>query len=114
MSPDIKTAYLNAMLQRFRTLINQDHYVFNADRRDNKNRDTMVLLQYTNQDVINEFLSLDRSHYRQGPIQDKDSPDKELWVFKKKVDGYEIYMKIKHIKSKDVCIIVSFHVNEIE
>lgn len=113
MPPDIKTAIVNAFLTGLNHAIRQGRFTFWADRPDMKNQKTLDLLQYTIKDVTAQFAALKRENYRKGPVEDKRFPnDQELWHFRKMIDAYDIYMKVKWIKSQDWFIGISFHENE--
>lgn len=113
LPPDFQEAYVKAFLKRFIQAIEQGRFTFWEDRPDLKNRDTLYLLQYTASDAISEFASLQWEHYRSGPTPDENYPDnEELMVFNKRIDSYDIYMKVKWKKAQDWYIGISFHVRE--
>lgn len=113
MAPDMRTLFVNAFLKMMCSAMDAGHFSFVEDRLDKKNRDTMVLLQYTINDVMEEFRNLKRPDYRRGPTEDRDFPgDREVWEFRKFVASYDIYFKVIRIKSLDWYIGISFHVTE--
>ncbi|COC33510.1 Uncharacterised protein [Streptococcus pneumoniae] len=60
--------------------------------------------------VWNETLTLTPSHYVDGPIIDVDRKHegKVIWVFKKVVNGDQVYIKMK-IHKRRGCVCLSFH-----
>lgn len=109
----MRTAMIEAFLRQFRKAVKEGRFTLWHDRPDHKNSDTMILLQYTIDDATKVFMSLKRDDYKEGPVQDNKNPeDESLWVFHKIVEGYNLYMKIKHIASADWYIGISFHVSE--
>ncbi|WP_407270771.1 hypothetical protein [Radiobacillus sp. PE A8.2] len=53
-------------------------------------------------------LSLSPNHYHAGPIPDRDRPDSnDMWVFKRKINDIDAYIKLK-IDNRG-CVCISFH-----
>jgi hypothetical protein len=56
-----------------------------------------------------EILRLSPGHYLDGPCEDTDRPNgkKDIWIFKKEVNGVQVYIKLK-IDTRG-CVCLSFH-----
>lgn len=59
------------------------------------NIETITDLGYTEDDVLDEILGLSVENYVDGPTQDRDGYANDYWIFGKKIDCKEIYIKIK-------------------
>lgn len=74
---------------------------------------TIAELGITGSMVKQIILSLTPKQYDKGPMQDKDNPDTgELYVFKSRVDGVKIYIKLKIDIAKNgdkIAKCISFH-----
>lgn len=113
MTPDMRTQFTEHFLLEMRTAITEDRFEYKDDRSDNKNYKTQSLLQYTYQDVVKEFSLLSNDKHVGGPIQDMTFPkDRELWEFKKAIQGYVIYFKVIKIISENRFVGISFHEDE--
>ncbi len=75
-----------------------------------KNMTTQAELEYTREDIKNAILELSAVDYCAGPNRDFDIAG-EVWVFGKKIQGMEIYIKLK--LTGDSCAegarLISFH-----
>jgi len=60
-----------------------------------------------------EILSLSVENYHQGPEPDRDKPG-EIWIFGKKVNDKEVYIKLKiaQVDGVKIAKCLSFHPNE--
>lgn len=105
--------FVDDFLGRLHQAIFEERFTFAEVRGDKKNSDTMYLLQYTYDDVINEVLSLSYSMFDHGPFSDEKVPPRgDCWQFKKIIQGYLIYIKIMKLYDDDYYVILSFHVDE--
>lgn len=83
-------------------------------RSKKENRDTMIALGYTNDDVINEICSLSPRYYSEGPLPEYDTSN-EVWIFGRIIQDKEVYIKIKLIgmnnqgEEIDTVYCLSFH-----
>ena len=79
-----------------------------------KNLDTLARLGITWADAKEEIYALSASHYRRGPMEDRDIPGSDhFWEFKKRVMGEMIYIKFKVMYQEDGRVkTVSFHLDE--
>lgn len=86
-------------------------------RRKKENRETILDLGYTNDDVINEICSLSPQDYSKGPLPEHSTPN-EVWIFGRIIQGKEVYIKIKLIginnsgQEIDTVYCLSFHFAE--
>ena len=103
-------------------LSNNANFIFIKNRRKEKENpkyttETCLFeLEYDNIDVINEICSLSLEHYYQTLFDDKGRGTQPLFIFIKKIQNKQVYIKIK-LKENDegekvVCI--SFHFAEYE
>jgi hypothetical protein len=71
---------------------------------------TLTLLGITRQNCQDEVLSLSVDDYCQGPDDDRDRPGK-VWVFGKRIEDREFYIKLKLAKVGEEMIAkcLSFH-----
>lgn len=76
-----------------------------------KNLDTLTKLEMTIEDVKKEILSLSVMDYCAGPLKDPKIRG-DVWIFKKVIQGEEIYIKLKLWgDKKDVSVrVLSFHI----
>lgn len=74
---------------------------------------TLTSLGITQAICTDELLSLSVEEYCQGPEDDRDRPG-QIWVFGKRFEGIELYIKLKIIKSGKgtVAKCLSFHLAE--
>lgn len=60
------------------------------------------------EEAWNYVLSLTPSHYHSGPAKDRDRPEgADIWVFKRKINEIDTYIKLK-IDDRG-CVCISFH-----
>jgi hypothetical protein len=80
-----------------------------------KNMDTLAQLGITWKDAFIEIYSLSQNDYFSGPSVDRDYPNSDLlWVFKKYIDGHNIYIKTKvEYQQNGEVKIISFHIDYI-
>lgn len=74
------------------------------------NKDALLELGLTKENVKDEILSLSVADYCKGPEIDKDIPG-DIWVFGKTIDGKEVYIKLKIVEEggKKIATCISFH-----
>jgi len=77
-----------------------------------ENEETLLKLGYTPKNAIDELLGLTFMDYHKGPELDESSGKPgDVWIFGKKVQEVEVYIKIRLVSTKKyttgVCI--SFH-----
>lgn len=79
-----------------------------------KNIRSLATLGITWSDALEEISSLDYEHYIEGPEIDRDQPSSDyLWVFKKRVLGEMIYIKLKILhRCNGELKVLSFHIDE--
>ena len=106
-SPDA----IKKILSDMRSAIDR-HKIVLAPRK--KNMDTLARLGLTWQDAQDEIYSLTEADYHQGPMLDRnDTTSDHLWVFKKRIEGEVIYIKLKVVYQENGEVrIVSFHIAE--
>lgn len=74
------------------------------------NQSTLMLLNYDSSDIIKEILKLEYDDY-DITIIDKIGDSVLLYVFKKVIQGYLLYIKYT-IKNNKIIFCVSFHVSK--
>lgn len=75
--------------------------------------EALTLLGITRRICHDELLSLSVEDYCQGPEDDRDRPG-EVWVFGKRFEGKDIYIKLKLAKvgKETIAKCLSFHLAE--
>lgn len=73
------------------------------------NTNTMLMFGYTSSDVLNEIKQLTANDYCESII-DLVSNNINLHVFKKKIQGENVYIKIT-VKNENKIICISFHIS---
>ena len=99
-----------------------DGFVFIPTRKSEKpkpeftNSYCLAQLEYDTEDVMNEILTLEVSHYSETLADRKsfDSGLELLYVFIKEIQGRQVYIKIKMKKAgeNEVVLCISFHFAE--
>lgn len=79
-------------LKEFKEIVTTERKLYIVDRQE-KNK-SLSELGFTKKLCRDEILSLSVEHYYRGPTSDRDRPG-EVWEFDKKIDGNEIYIKLK-------------------
>lgn len=76
-----------------------------------KNDDALGILGITPNHRQNIILSLTNKDYIAGPENDEDESSGEIWKFIKRVNGYQIYIKLKifEVNNKTYAKCISFH-----
>lgn len=71
---------------------------------------TMIDLNFDTDDVKNELVSLNPRDYLENILDDKDNSRPPFWVFKKEIQGKDVYIKIKIRSKQDKKVLcMSFH-----
>lgn len=95
-------------LTKFKDIISHSRGLDVVPRAENNK--SLIELGLTMKNRKDEILSLVVNDYCEGPIPDKDRPD-DLWIFGKKINGQEVYIKLKIVKISGEMIAkcISFH-----
>ena len=104
MADDELRGYIKDFLQEFKELINEGKLI-TADRVNNRN--ALTDLGLTDTQRREEILSLSVEDYFAGPKDDKYRAGDQYWEFGKKINGAEVYIKLKLRNDWAVCL--SFH-----
>lgn len=78
-----------------------------------KNLDTLAILGYTKDDMLDEIYDLKYTEYFRGPVPDRDYPkDDDFWEFKRIIEGRVVYIKFK-VRHVDGCyaLFTSYHID---
>ena len=95
-----------------RAVLNQNIYFIGGRQ---KNKDFLSKLGWTAEDVINFLFSeLSPSHYIEGPEEERDPAFGRgiVYKFMMKIEGYDVYVKIKKQEENFFFLILSFHESE--
>ena len=77
------------------------------------NDETLIELNYTLQDVVNEIVSLTAENYKETFIDNQPGKIKPFYCFIKTINGKQVYIKFKLSESKQKQVFcVSFHFAE--
>lgn len=79
---------------------------------DPDNKSTLNLLGYSVRNMLQEIKELNESFLYKGPIPDDNSKHPgDVWIFKKPINGYVIYIKLKIrvIGNYRELFVMSFH-----
>jgi hypothetical protein len=98
--------FLNKFKQKARTW----RVIFKDERK--KNKQALLDLEITPKDRKDVLFDLKAEDYSEGPIKDELDIGSGLWVFGKKVESEEVYIKITLGKRSRPVICISFHVAE--
>jgi hypothetical protein len=102
--------FVHQFLNEFKVLI----YVNKLSITDRlKNRDALLELGFTDKQKKEIILSLSVLDYSSGPIKDNLKAG-DYWVFGKKIDSVEVYIKLKIVEYDDeeYAVCFSFHKSE--
>ena len=101
-------------LKNCRELIEQRKVILNP-KEDAKRRriDTLDKLEYNIRAMLEEIKELSPNDLHSGPEKDYNYPNDEVWIFKKDIKGYLIYIKIKirQIPIGKELYVISFHLD---
>lgn len=109
MSQDVED-----FLEKCRELIDQRKVTLNP-KEDAKRRriETLDKLEYNIRAMLEEIKDLSSNDLHSGPETDHNYPNEVVWIFKKDIKGYLIYIKIKIRQipiGKDLYV-TSFHLD---
>lgn len=108
---------VSKFLLRVRNILSngdEDNFLLKIDRlSDNPNdnnttRATIISLQYSENDIINEINSLTTKEYLKSAIDTIKTNEEPYRIFIKIIDGKQIYIKFK-IKRNKIVFCMSFH-----
>lgn len=99
---------IEAFLQDFKIKMKIWGIVFRDDR--GKNLQTLLDLDIIPATRIKIISELTRSDYHKGPVPDTLNGGSDLWVFKKTVKGFQVYIKITLGACNNSTICISFHI----
>jgi len=77
-----------------------------------KSIDCLANLGITVPQAKNEIMSLTYEDYHRGPLPDKGTTGGELWEFGKRIEGKEIFIRLKVVLQYNMAKCQSFHVAE--
>lgn len=111
---------INKFIKNVKKIINADtfdpkkHFILAKRKNDfsntiYSNQNTLLYLNYNHNDVINEINQLTISDYYE-TIMDVVGNECLLYVFKKKIKGEDIYIKLT-IKNDKIIFCISFHIS---
>lgn len=111
--PKANIHQVNEALRKIKAAISLGGSSFVLKRRQ-KNEDTLIKLGYLHKHVLAEILSLTFRDYCSGPepnLSRVGSLKGAIWVFGKKIEDVEVYIKIQIIPqlNENKCVCVSFH-----
>lgn len=75
-------------------------------------KQTLNLLAYSVRAMLQEIKELEPTHWIKGPVKDHSSKyPGDVWVFKKVIEGYLIYIKLKirEVGGRKELFVMSFH-----
>jgi hypothetical protein len=100
---------VDEFLKEFKSLIPTVDKLYLVYRKDGKTQDTLIELGYIKKNVHAELLQLTHLEYskHEADRDRENSPD--MWFFGKRINGKEIYIKIKKHKSGTKGVCISFH-----
>lgn len=109
-SKDELRKFVRQFLDEFKVLIYGNKLSI-TDRL--KNRDALLELGFTDKQRKEIILSLSVLDYSSGPIKDNLKAG-IYWIFGKKIDGVEVYIKLKIVEydDEDYAVCFSFHKSE--
>jgi hypothetical protein len=102
-------AAIRTFLLEFKQAVTKGSGVYLVPRHDTKA--TLQYLGFTKRNLEELLLSLSVNDYCKGPEADRDQGG-EVWIFGKKVQAQEIYIKLKVVKvgGKSIAKCISFHI----
>lgn len=109
MSDETDINEISLYLIKIKKLLSNGKYDF-VPRK--KNLNSLSMLGLTIEDVKDSIFELVEDDYYSGPEEDYDK-DKigKIWVFKKNIEGYKFYIKLKIVSedNNDILRCISFH-----
>lgn len=109
MSDETNINEISLYLIKIKKLLSSGKYDF-VPRK--KNLDSLSMLGLTIEDVKDSIFELVEDDYYNGPKEDYDqNRNGEIWVFKKNIEGYKFYIKLKIAGEDNNTILkcISFH-----
>ncbi len=104
------------ILSNLREIINSEGFSIDHDLfllPNQKNTKTLLELDYSAEDVVEELLKLDVSNYSHSLLDIKNNNPPHLHVFGRIIKEKEIYIKLKvRISNEEKIICISFHYPE--
>lgn len=104
--------YIQDFLKDFKELLGQGSY--NLNTLHYKNKQTILKLGYTKNQILDVLFSINVEDYCVGPIPDEYHPG-DYWVFGKEIDCLELYIKLKIAvkpSGDEIAFCISFHESE--
>ena len=109
MQSKANTEEITLFLEKIKILISAGKYDF-VPRR--KNMLSLAQHGLTIADAKDEILGLSVSDYYKGPKQDLDrARPRDIWEFKKNLDGIQFYVKVKIVQenNEEILKCIGFH-----
>ena len=89
----------------------KDNGIYFVSRK--KNMDTIIALGITIDEAIEKIMTISTGDYSSGPLKDHQSDEGEIWIFSKKVNELNIYIKLRFCETsewgKQAAAVLSFH-----
>jgi len=104
------STHVKVFLDNFKVKLRIWDLLFYSSRQ--KNTQTIADLEIRVTDVKAILAGLEVPDYSEGPLLDAAFGGADMWVFGRKVKGYEIYIKITLGKPNNPVICISFHFAE--
>lgn len=98
---------IETFLQDFKVKMKVWDIIFRDDR--GKNTQTLLDLEISPKDREKIITQLTAADYYKGPLKDKLNDGPDLWVFKKEVKGFKVYIKLTLGFCNNKVICISFH-----
>lgn len=97
-----------SFLQKMKKLVSEGNFLL-ANRK--KNLDSLAQHGFTINDLKNALFDLCVKDYYAGPESDDDYSQGEIWMFIKKIDKINFYIKLKleETENDEIIICISFH-----
>jgi len=103
-------AEIRTFLKKFKKSA-KDNGIYFVNRK--KNMDTLIELGITIDEAIERIMTISTGDYSSGPLKDHQSDKGEIWIFSKKVNELNIYVKLRFCETsewgKQAAAVLSFH-----
>jgi len=98
---------IETFLKKFKKYWPPNFYVVPRD----KNEEALIALGITAEHRKKEILTLNHTNYCKGPEPDDSGSEGDIWVFRKRIAGVEVYIKLKtfEVRGKTHAKCISFH-----